>query len=72
MSRSRKKHSIQWLCTNNHGEMKKWKRDMNRSLRRMPIEKHIDDGAAYKRFSDIWDSPSDGKIDWGDEKHKRK
>lgn len=45
---------------------------MNRSLRRMPIEKHIDDGAAYKRFSDIWDSPSDGKIDWGDEKHKRK
>lgn len=40
------------------GVMKAWKTQVNRSLRRKPIEEDI---LPVKKVSDLWDSPKDGK-----------
>lgn len=69
MSRSFKKNSKGWLCS---GNMKKWKRMVNKELRKkIDLPKYqIGDircqRALYKRVSDIFNSPSDGKVrlDW--------
>lgn len=59
MSRSRKKIPIGWLCSGDHGKMKKWKNQNDKSLR--SIEGEIPSGSFYKKMNDPWSSPSDGK-----------
>ena len=61
MSRSKKKYPISFLCSVGRGEMKKWKTAQNRSIRRS--NQHIPSGGFYKRMSEIWNSPGDGKAD---------
>lgn len=60
MSRSQKKQPFSWLCHTSAGEMKKWKSDQNRKIRRNAVEE-MPNGNYYRRKNDIWSSPSDGK-----------
>lgn len=57
MSRSKKKHPYAWLCGKS---MKEWKQIQNRKLRRIPLEEDI---PHLHKFSNMWMSPSDGKVD---------
>lgn len=69
MSRSKKKHPFGWLCCNS---MKEWKQQQNRKLRRIPIEEEM---PPLHKFSNMWLSPSDGKVDktgWTDKLWKAK
>lgn len=72
MSRSFKKRNIGWLCCVNHGDMKKWKKECNRVIRRTPLDKEIGDGGAFKKINNPWDSPADGKRHFDDPKFLRK
>jgi hypothetical protein len=72
MSRSYKKNNKGWVCSCNNGAMKEWKSQMNRNLRKIPIDEEIGNGAIYKRRSEIWASPSDGKCWFDEPKFKRK
>jgi len=63
MSRSRKKTPF---LTVGAGKMKPWKSRADKHLRKVK-DGEIASGATYKKFSDVWDSPSDGKMyipDW--------
>lgn len=55
-------------------KMKDWKKGANKKLRRIAIDSTEElKNSLYKRKSDIWDSPSDGKMYYGDkDKYKRK
>jgi len=70
MSRSYKK-PFGTIAKTQVGEMKKWKKESNRSCRR---KDDLYDGSFYKKINDIWNSPSDGKTYSGNEnpKYKRK
>ncbi len=74
MSRSYKK-PYGPVCS---GQMKKWKKESNKKLRKIPIDfdnkaQELSNGNNYKKFNDVWSSPSDGKRYYGeDPKHKRK
>lgn len=59
MSRSHKKSPWGWICRCRAGEMKEWKQESNRAIRR--DDEELPSGAYYKRKSEIWASPSDGK-----------
>lgn len=69
MSRSYKKPFVT-LC--DAGVMKDWKRLCNQSMRRMAKEEEIPNGRYYKRFNDVWGSPSDGKRYWDEPRYRRK
>ena len=71
MSRSRKKVPVTWLCSNANGQMKLWKKQCNRQIRR--ANKELANGNSYKKVHDIWTSPSDGKvwIDWHEKGYRK-
>lgn len=53
--------------------MKKWRSESNRIIRRDKRYKDISDGNAYKKINDVWGSPSDGKMYYGESpRFKRK
>lgn len=68
MSRSRKKPYV------GYGEgkaIKIWKRESNRTIRRTNTDQNI--SKIYKKITDVWDSPRDGKCQfWDDPKATRK
>lgn len=61
MSRSYKKEPFGWVCHTSAGAMKDWKKEQNRKIRRDSLEE-IPEGNHYHRKSEIWVSPSDGKM----------
>ena len=62
MSRSRKKTAVRTVCSARAGQMKRWKENCNKRVRRRPVEEDIGNNTTYKRMNDVWTSPSDGKI----------
>jgi hypothetical protein len=72
MSRSRKKHPIGPLCCVGKGKaMKSAKREANIEIRRTNSE-DLPDGKHYKKLSDRWTWPDDGKIRIDEPKWYRK
>lgn len=69
MSRSRKKSCVVCVNHTSRGAMKKWKVMCNRKIRRSLL---TEDSPVYKKISDIWNSPSDGKYRSNDPKAYRK
>ncbi len=63
MSRSRKKFPGGWFLSHSKS-MGKWKNQSNRAVRK---KDEVASGSTYRRISDIWDSPSDGKLRWSDD-----
>ncbi len=71
MSRSRKKPYVS-IVSIGRGSMKKWKNDCNNTLRNMPIDEENDLGKVYKKVTDRWTAPDDGRSYWDDPKARRK
>lgn len=69
MSRSRKKTPIHSIACVKVGEMKKWKKQMSKCFRRIPIDADI---PKHKKYVIIWDSPSDGKHYMNDREKREK
>lgn len=73
MSRSHKKPYINNTCLGNRaGMQKKWKKECNRLIRRIPIEAEIPNNSGYSKYSDPWQSPADGNHYWTDPAGVRK
>lgn len=68
MSRSRRKPYIN-ICCIGRGSMKAWKRQCNSSTRQRGVEEDIRD---WKKRTDRWSAPDDGKRYWNDPKERRK
>lgn len=68
MSRSKRKpyHNIACMA---RGAMKKWKKQCNRSLRRVSVEEEL---YAVKKMIDRWSAPDDGRSCSDDNKDARK
>lgn len=58
MSRSRRKTPKVSIASTQPGEMKKWKRECARKIRRMSIQEDI---GPFKKYCSVWGAPSDGK-----------
>lgn len=58
MSRSKRKTPILKICSCRPGEMKKWKKEANRLIRRG--EDTPGRFSSYKKITDRWNSPDDG------------
>lgn len=71
MSRSRKKMPIGPVAGCSRGTMKKWKKQCNRSIRRIPIEADLGNGSFVHRLSEVWMSPSDGKTFYHEAYHTK-
>lgn len=69
MSRSKKKPYIHNCCVTSTA-VKQWKKECNKKVRRMSLDEDID--KVYKKLSDPWLSPGDGKGYWDDPKGRRK
>jgi hypothetical protein len=65
MSRSSKKNPIGPIASAGRGIMKLWKRQCNKRIRKNECH----DGSDYKKITDTWDSPTDGKTRF--EKNKK-
>jgi len=70
MSRSRKKNPFTTIAVTQVGEMKAWKKMINRRIRRLKDD--IFDKSYVRKMSEIWTSPSDGKTRSNDPKDLRK
>lgn len=66
MSRSTKK-AWRSVCNLQTSEMKKWKRNCNQLMRRIPFDEEMPKFNQYKKLNDVWNSPSDGKMFCGDD-----
>lgn len=71
MSRSTKKPYISWAC-HARGSMSKWKSQCNRSIRRIPVDKEIDDMSYVRKLNERYTAPDDGHQYWDDPRARRK
>lgn len=71
MSRSRKKPYVGSVC-HSRGSIAKWKGQCNKKIRLMPVDEELGDMNYYKKISDAWNRPDDGKFYWDDPKGRRK
>jgi hypothetical protein len=72
MSRSRKKPYVSFVCIG-RGSMKKWKAQCNDKIRHKPIDDENEDlGKIYKKVTNRWTAPDDGKTYWDEPKARRK
>lgn len=68
MSRSVKQPYVS-NCVISEGDMKWWKRQCNGKIRRIPIDEDI---GYYKKHTNRWTAPDDGRHYWDDPKARRK
>lgn len=66
MSRSRRKTPRAALCCDNYGAAKKWKKECSRKIRN---KKDVANYGYYRKLTDPWSHPADGKI-WIDPESK--
>ena len=69
MSRSKRKINIIPVCSSS---MKDWKKNASKMIRRMAVDEEMLHNGQYKKLSDVWMSPSDGKYFSRNEKDLRK
>lgn len=60
MSRSRKKSTARGVCICRPGTVKKWKKEYNRSMRRVAVDSELT--PLKREHGDIWAGPLDGKM----------
>lgn len=60
MSRSRKKPYLS-ITGGRAGEMAEWRTYANGKVRRIPITEELPNGSSYKKITDNWTSPQDGR-----------
>ncbi len=72
MSRSRKKNPFLSFAIIPRGLVAHWKNQCNRSLRRIDDDQEIPNGKHYRKITDPWTRPDDGKQYWDDPKARRK
>ena len=70
MSRSKRKNPFHTRVPTSVGEMKAWKKMINRKIRRSRVD--IFNGGYVKKMSEIIDSPSEGKSRFDESIYLRK
>lgn len=68
MSRSTRQPYVS-ICSIGRGDMKKWKAQCNRKIRRLSAEQEI---GAPKKITNRWDAPDDGRSYYDRPESRRK
>jgi hypothetical protein len=74
MSRSRKKNPyVSTTCVGSRAGMQKdWKAECNQRIRGQPVDVEIPKGRGYRKITEAWSAPNDGKHLWDEPRGYRK